>query len=240
MSHNCTRILVLLLLLAYSANSNSSELRVGFIERPPHIYSNADGTIKGSLSKRLHTLFQQAGVKAKLIPFDIEDINNLFSFKEVDAFITTKLIVDVPKDYFFSEKPVVTLKFYAYSLASVPKVNKLEDLRNTSIILPMSVDTIRGQTKDWLLDSKNGIEIVTDIGDLQQAIPKLLEGKAEYVISATGPSGSAMMFSRRLNNNSIKSSPIFTLPMYLTVRKSVGDSARMIDQVNRILSKRNN
>lgn len=226
---------LLILLLGASRQANAVNLLVGFIERPPYIYTNADGAIQGSFGQKVEEIFFNARVNAKLIKFAPSELKTFFGSEKVDGYITTKSIVDNPGDYLFSKKPFVTLKFYAYSLPSTKPVDQVSDLRNTTLTLPLPLDKYKGKLKDWIDDTSNNVSVVGHSMPFDEQIEWLKQGRVKYVITYVDQNTQALQFSKKIDTDQFQVNDLFSLPLYSVVKKSVAHSQEMMQRVNRFV-----
>lgn len=213
----------------------NTALQIGFIERPPHIYANADGSIRGLTGKNLVTLFKQAEVDADLIRTYQEDIGTFISLPQLNGFIATKTLIDNPNEYIFSAKPLFTLQFYAYHLDKTPYLNDLSELKNTTISLPIPLETFAGPLKQQIMTLENNVTVIADSSNLETQIMLLRKGRTQYGISYLGKDNIAMMFSNRTRNNNIVVSDLFELPMFLVLERSAHNAEIAIKKINAVL-----
>ena len=73
---------------------SSDLLKVGYIERAPHIYANADGSVRGLTGKNLVSLFRKANVDVEMVRTYQEDIANFIKTPSLDAFIATLTLIE--------------------------------------------------------------------------------------------------------------------------------------------------
>lgn len=225
-------IVALTLLSIATTNAYATELVVGFIERPPYIYSNADGSIRGKFGQQLEDVFFQSRVNAKLRSFDATELKSFFGHNQLDAFIATKTLVNQPDKFHFSQDPLVVLRFYAYYLKSSEPVEKISDLKNTKVVLPLPLSRLRGELKEWLSTQENNIDVVGHSLQFDDQINLLEAGDVDYVITHIDQNNQAMNFSKKLKTDHLQVNNIFNLPMYLVVRKSVEGSKDMMQRIN--------
>lgn len=219
--------------------SSAEYLEVSFVERPPYIYLNADGSLRGSHGKRLVEIFWQARLDAEWKRFYPRQINALLAADEYQAFIATHNVVRNPDDFYFSQQPLVSLQFFAYQLVSRPQVKKLEDIREAQVAIPFSQELLigEGQIGSWFGDPDNKIKVLSDVGNLEQAIPMLKTGEIDYYFSYLSPDNVRMRFSTAIRDREISANKVFAAPMYLVVRKSTPASEAMIGKINQVIGR---
>lgn len=210
-------------------------MQIGFIERPPHIYANADGSIRGLTGKQLVALFDRANLDADLVRTYQEDIGSFISQPELDGFIATRTLIDSPSDYWFSEQPLFILPFYAYHLVETRPLKNLSELRNTTVSLPLPLEAFIGPLKRQVTLAENNVTVVADNINLESQIMLLKKGRAKYAVSYLGEDNIAMMFSSRTNSNKVVVSDLFSLPMFLVIKRDVINSKQAIEKVNTAL-----
>ncbi len=219
-------------LLGTTIPTAAQEVVVGFIERAPYIYNNADGRVKGKFGKKLQAQFSAAQIRTRLKGIARPDPAVMFDNQEFDAFIVSKEIITTPEQFLFSEKPLLIVKFYAYYLQGTPQINSIEGIRNSSVVMPLPLDKVAGDLTDWLRDPQNNIKIVGSELDMETEIDMLQQGKAQYVVSYIDQNSRAMVFSPKAKSTKLQSSFIFEVPMYMVLRKSVHQSAEKIQRLD--------
>lgn len=207
-------------------------LYVGYIERAPHIYANADGSVRGLLGKQLQDILKRSNVDAEFMRIYPQDIDNFINRTDLDAFIATKTLMNDPQNYVFSKEPLFTLNFYVYHLSTTPNITGINDLKNASVILPISLDSFRGPLKEHIQDKTNNVLVSFEESNLEQQIVLLKKQRADYAVSYFGPDNIAMMFSKRTNRDNISTSPLFKLPMFFVLRRSVSSAGNIMDRIN--------
>ncbi|TRY29879.1 hypothetical protein [Aliiglaciecola sp. M165] len=225
-------IVAILSIFLWANTSTAKPLYIGFVERPPHIYANADGSIRGLLGKQLQDIFKRARVESELVRTFPKDIDKLIGRVDLNGFIATKTLMDDPDNYLFTDEPLFILDFYVYHLATTPSIAGLSELKNTSVILPIPLNSFEGPLKEHLIDQTNKVTVHSDQSNLEQQIILLRKNRAKYAISYFGPNNIALMFSKRANRDDIQSSQLFELPMYFVLKKSVDDAPNIMHRVN--------
>ncbi len=235
MNHLLLKTAFLALLLSPASFAFASNLVVGFIERPPYIYTNADGSIKGKFGRELEDIFFNSRVNAKLQKFAPLDLKDFFGNAQVDGFIATKSIIDNPDKFIFSKKPLVTLKFYAYSLPTTAPARQISDLENTSVTIPLPLEKLNGDLKDRLADPASNIQVEGHSMTFEEQIEWLEQGRVEYVITYIDQNTRALQFSKNIKTDHLQVNNIFSLPLYLVVRGSFEQGEEMMKRINRFI-----
>ena len=229
------------ILLAYALShawsvAKAEAIDIGFIERPPSIYANADGQMRGILGKKLANIFLTAKLDVNFVATQPEDLDTFIANTELDGFVATPTIVLSDSGFLFSEEPLVSLAFYAYHLESTPSLNGIEELQNASVILPISLDTFQGILKDTLEDPANKNTIAAIETDFERQMTLLKRGVGEYAVSYFSPDNIAMLFSNRSAKAKITTSPLFEIPLYLVLRTSAPNSQTAIEKINQSMA----
>lgn len=211
-------------------------LHVGVIERPPYVYANADGTVKGQIVRQLSEVFKLAGVDARFQTHPLDQVTTYFYRSEFDVLIATRTIVNEPEDYLISESPVLELQYYAYHLPEKPKASALEDLFGHGVIWPIKLDEYRGELERWLNEHRDKMRNVAILNDLEEALPLLESGEADYAVNYIAPNTLSMMFSRRIRPGQLVASELFSLPIYVILRKSTPNAEAVMARVNGALA----
>lgn len=235
MNHYLIKTVFLILLLFATSLAHGSNLTVGFIERPPYIYANADGSIQGKFGRELENIFFNARINARLHKFSALDLKDFFGNEQVDAYIATKSIVDKPDDFFFSSKPLVTLDFYAYSLPTSKPITQIIDLENTSVTIPLPLNRLRGELKERLSDPVYKINVAGHSMNFEDQIEWLEQERVKYVITYIDRNTQALQFSKKIKTDHLQMNRLFSLPLYLVVRKSVAQSNEMMQRINQFI-----
>jgi len=224
-------ILITLLSIAPFVWSFNS-IKVGYIERAPHIYANADGSVRGMTGKTLVSLFRRANVEVEMISTDQEDISSFIKTPSLDAFITTQTLIINPNNFVYSAKPLFSLQFYLYHLKSEQEIQTLSNLTEVSITLPLPLTAIKGPLKEHIINPKNSISVVADGLSLPSQFAMLRNEKARYAISYLGESNAAMTFSSGFDRGDINVSKLFVLPMYLVIRRDNPNADEIMSKIN--------
>ena len=211
---------------------SSDLLKVGYIERAPHIYANADGSVRGLTGKNLVSLFRKANVDVQMVRTYQEDIANFIKTPSLDAFIATLTLIENPKDFVFSAKPLFNLNFYLYHLNIEQKVQTLSDLKGVSISLPLPLEAFKGPLKEHIHNPKNAITVIADELSLSSQLVMLRNKEAQYAISYLGESNAAMTFSKGFKQGELNISKLFILPMYLVIRRENPNAEEFMERIN--------
>lgn len=223
-------------LLLVACWAGAQPLQVGFIERPPYIYAMADGRVKGVFGQQLTRLFADSGVDAHLNRFYSKDVAGFLDIQGLDAFIATPILATGRDDLLSTREPLITLEFFAYFLPDQSRVSSIEQLRNTRVILPMPLEAMNGEVYHWFKDPANQVTVIHESPNLEQTIPFLRKGEADYIISYISPVSQQTMFSRALRANKVQHSEVFAVPMYLLIRRDVEGVEHILQRINTRLS----
>lgn len=226
------QILAVYLISALPCAAQNNVIKIGFIERAPYIYALADGTIKGVFGKQLLALFERASADIELNVFYPNDVSDFLKIEGLDGFIVTPIIAGRSDELIFSAKPLITLEFFAYHLPEKGPVSSLADIRNSKVVLPIPLSSMKGDIRAWLEDPQNAITVVNDTAHLDSALPLLRRNQADYIVSYISPESQMTMFSRAMRSSKINSGPLFEVPMYLAIRASHPEAESTISRIN--------
>lgn len=227
---------VFLVLIFISQEAFSNSVSIGFIERPPSIYANADGEMRGILGKELADIIFNANLDVDFVPVLPEDINAFMTMTNLDGFIASKTLIQNESDFRFSQMPLVYITFYAYHLESTKPLGNLADLNNASVVVPLSMEEVKGRLKDTLIDQSKNITVTGVESDFEKQMMQLRQGKVDYAISYFSPNNVAMLFSSRSKSNKIESSELFKLPLYLVFRADSKQADITIRKINNAMA----
>jgi hypothetical protein len=211
---------------------SSNLLKIGYIERAPHIYANADGSVRGLTGKKLVSLFRKANVDVDMVRTYQKDIANFIKTPSLDAFIATLTLIENPENFVFSAQPLFNLHFYLYHLNTEQKVQTLSDLKGVSISLPLPLEAFKGPLKEHIHDPKNSITVIADELSLSSQLLMLRNKKAQYAISYLGESNAAMTFSKGFKRRELNISELFILPMYLVIKRENPHADELMSKIN--------
>ena len=228
--------LILLIVMFVNTSAFASDVRIGFIERPPSIYANADGEMRGILGKELASIVFQANLDVEFVPVLPENINAFMTMPSLDGFIASKTLTQDESDFLFSQKPLVYITFYAYHLDSTAPLGSMSDLNNTSVLVPLAMDEVKGALKDTLTDESKNIAVIGVESDFEEQMMSLRQGKVEYAISYFSPNNIAMLFSSRSKSQKIQNSELFKLPLYLVFRADSEQAESTLDKINNAMA----
>ncbi len=217
---------------------SADTLVVGYIERAPVIFQNADGALRGSMGTELAKLMEKARIHASYKRFLPKQIDQYMSDESVQAQLATPVLADDKSVFLFSEKPIVQLQFYTYRLKAAPPVVQFEDIFNKNIIMPVSIETMRGEPRRMFTEPEHNITILAENYRLEQALPLLRNLRADYYVSYVAPSSVAFDFNQSRMLRYLQADKLFSVPLHLVVRKSTPNASDIMARINNASEKR--
>lgn len=200
----------------------SKELRMGYIEFPPHYYTDDKGAAGGLMIDLARTLAKQAGytVKFKALP-----ANRLVKYLvdgDLDLFMGLRSLPKFTEGAHISSMPVGRLYMRAYSLKPLPPKTTKEDLVGKRVLV------MRGYSYgDWLSyikDPQNEVDIRTADTHLQ-ALQMIEQRRIDFLLDYKLP---VLHAAQNLDLPPLYSTDLAAFDLHIIISKKTSNSEELM------------